>query len=80
MGEIGMKNILTVIARSGMMDRESHTWTRELWQGTMDAVLAILLSLLPNLTTLCLGPNLTKETRILSTMLAFQAWKGVLGS
>lgn len=73
--EIEVKNMIDVIDRSRMMDRKKDTWYREFWYRvedgmvTMDCVLAVLLPLLPNLTTLCLGPNFIKETRILTTMM-----------
>lgn len=35
---------------------------------TMDALLAVLLSQLPNLVSLCLGPNFTKEATVLGSM------------
>ena len=44
-------------------------WTQELRAGTMDAFVTLLLSQLPNLKSLYLGKNFTRESRLMGMML-----------
>lgn len=44
-------------------------WIEELQYGTVDAVVAVLLLMLPNLESLYLGPNFTVKSRLLGKML-----------
>ena len=47
----------------------AQQWTEELQSGHVDAIVALLISMLPQLTTLHLGPNFTVESRLLEQML-----------
>ncbi|KAM3532839.1 hypothetical protein MY4038_003845 [Beauveria bassiana] len=44
-------------------------WIHELQSGTVDAIVALLLAMLPNLTSLFLGPNFTVRSRLWGGML-----------
>ncbi|KND93461.1 hypothetical protein TOPH_01959, partial [Tolypocladium ophioglossoides CBS 100239] len=48
---------------------QAELWIEELQSGTIDAIVALLLSMLPNLTSLHLGPNFAVESRFLGKML-----------
>lgn len=50
-------------------------WIDELQSGTVDAVVAVLLLLLPNLTSLHLGPNFTVHSRLLGNLLQYALCK-----
>lgn len=62
------------IAKASELIRSSNVpyaqqWTEELQFGHVDAIVALLISMLPKLTTLHLGPNFTVESRLLGQML-----------
>ncbi|PNY28622.1 Uncharacterized protein TCAP_01444 [Tolypocladium capitatum] len=48
---------------------QAKLWVDELQSGTVDAIVALLLSMLPNLTFLHIGPNFALESRLLGKML-----------
>ncbi|OAQ67911.1 DNA mismatch repair protein [Pochonia chlamydosporia 170] len=50
-------------------------WIDELQSGTVDAVVAVLLLLLPNLRSLHLGPNFTIHSRLLGNLLQYALCK-----
>ncbi|OAQ62481.1 F-box domain, cyclin-like protein [Pochonia chlamydosporia 170] len=50
-------------------------WIDELRSGTVDAVVAVLLLMLPNLTSLYLGPNFTVRNQILGKLLQYALWE-----
>lgn len=66
-----LSKFLEAVTNTGVLPIVDEIWTTQVQAGKGDATTALLLSMLPDLTCIHLGPNFTVQTRFLGKMLRF---------